>query len=416
MNISKLNYLKIIGLFSASIVPLLVLGPFFPDLILSTLSLWFIYFSIKNKVYYIFNNIYFYLFLAFCSICLISSLLAENVLLSFESSLFYFRIGIFALLISYLIEKEKIILDYFYYSFIITYSAIVVDGLFQYLTGSNLLGYELRGERVSSFFNEELIMGSYLVRLLPLFLALYLVRNKKNIFENILFYFLFTLSYLLIFLSGERTSFFFLNLFVFFNILLLNKDKFIRITIFVISIILVTSLILSDSKYYNRYIISPINQFGFDNANKEIKIFSPQHDAIYKTAWKMFLDKPILGHGPKMYRIKCKEKKYSIGVSPCDSHPHNFYIQLLAETGLVGFLFLFSLFCYLIFLIFKHLYKKIITKELFFSDYQICLISGLLISLWPLSPNGSFFNNYLMILYSLQIGFFSANKKFNLKI
>ena len=32
------------------------------------------------------------------------------------------------------------------------------------------------------------------------------------------------------------------------------------------------------------------------------------------------------------------------------------------------------------------------------------------------SPNGSFFNNYLMILYSLQIGFFSANKKFNLKI
>ena len=409
--ISKLNYINILGLLCASIIPFLVLGPFFPDLILSTLSLWFIYFSIKNKIYYNFKNIFFHIFLVFCFICLISSLLSEDILLSFESSLFYFRIGVFALFISYLIQQEKKILDYFYFTFIITYSAIIIDGLFQYLTGSNLLGYELRGERVSSFFNEELIMGSYLVRLLPLFLALYLVRNKKNIFENILFYFLFTLSYLLIFLSGERTSFFFLNLFVFFNILLLNKDKFIRITIFVISIILVTSLILSDSKYYNRYIISPINQFGFDNANKEIKIFSPQHDAIYKTAWKMFLDKPILGHGPKMYRIKCKEKKYSIGVSPCDSHPHNFYIQLLAETGLVGFLFLFSLFCYLIFLIFKHLYKKIISNQLLFSDYQICLLSGLLISSWPLSPNGSFFNNYLMILYSLQIGFFTASKK-----
>ena len=269
---------------------------------------------------------------------------------------------------------------------------------------------------MGSFFDDELIMGSYLVRLLPLFLALYIIRINKNFFENILFYVLFTLSYLLIFLSGERTSFFFLNLFVLFNILFLEKDRLIRLIIFGISIILVTSFILSDNKYYERYIKSPINQFGFDNINKDKYIFSPQHDALYKTAWKMFLDKPILGHGPKMYRIKCKEKKYAVGVSPCDTHPHNFYIQLLAETGLLGFFFLFSLFCYLIFLIFKHLYKKIITKELFFSDYQICLISGLLISLWPLSPNGSFFNNYLMILYSLQIGFFSANKKFNLKI
>ena len=409
--ISKLNYINILGLLCASIIPFLVLGPFFPDLILSTLSLWFIYFSIKNKIYYNFKNIFFHIFLVFCFICLISSLLSEDILLSFESSLFYFRIGVFALFISYLIQQEKKILDYFYFTFIITYSAIIIDGLFQYLTGSNLLGYELRGERVSSFFNEELIMGSYLVRLLPLFLALYLVRNKKNIFENISFYFIFTLTYLLIFLSGERTSFFFLNLFVFFTLLFLNKDKLIRIIIFVISIILVTSLIVSDSKYYDRYIITPINQFGFDNVNKEKKIFSSQHDAIYKTAWKMFLDKPILGHGPKMYRIKCKEKKYSVGFSPCDSHPHNFYIQLLAETGLVGFFFLFSLFSYLIFLIFKHLYNKIISNQFLFSDYQICLLSGLLISLWPLSPNGSFFNNYLMIMYSLQIGFFTVSKK-----
>ena len=61
INISKLNHLKIIGLLSASIVPLLVLGPFFPDLILSTLSLWFIYFSVKKK-FIISSRIYIFIY------------------------------------------------------------------------------------------------------------------------------------------------------------------------------------------------------------------------------------------------------------------------------------------------------------------------------------------------------------------
>ena len=37
------------------------------------------------------------------------------------------------------------------------------------------------GGRISSFFGEELIMGSYLSRLFPLLFALFLVKNKKKI-------------------------------------------------------------------------------------------------------------------------------------------------------------------------------------------------------------------------------------------
>ena len=48
----------------------------------------------------------------------------------------------------------------------------------------------------------------------------------------------------------------------------------------------------------------------------------------------MFFDKPIIGHGPKMFRVECSNPKYSETVeeSSCMTHPHNFYIQLLAET------------------------------------------------------------------------------------
>ena len=177
MELKNYNY-HLLSLLSAAIIPLLVLGPFFPDLIVSLMSLWFIYFSFKNKLYYKFQNIFFYFFLAFCLVCIISSLISENILLSFESSLFYFRIGIFALLISFLIEQDKKILDYFYYSFLITYTALIIDGFVQYFTGFNIVGYELTIDRVSSFFNDELILGSYLVRLFPLFFALFIIKQN----------------------------------------------------------------------------------------------------------------------------------------------------------------------------------------------------------------------------------------------
>ena len=404
--------IKLLGILISSIIPLLILGPFFPDLILSLSSLWFIYFSVRNKIYYKFNNIYFYFFLAFCFICIILSLKSENILLSFESSLFYFRIGIFAILVSYLIDQDKKILDYFYYSFIITYSSLVIDGFFQYFVGFNLIGYDLNVDRVSSFFKDELILGSYLVRLLPLFFALFIIRKNKNLLSNYLIYFLFVCTYILIFLSGERTSFLFLNLFLIFMIVFSNYKKVYRLTILFVAIFLFLFLILVDGNYHKRYISTTIIQLSFSAENYKPKyIFSSDHDAIYRTAWNMFLDKPLSGHGPKMYRIKCKEEKYAAGPFVCHTHPHNFYIQLLAETGLIGFIFLLGTFIYVIYLALKHVYRKIIYNQLSLSNYQICLIGGLFITLWPLSPNGNFFNNYLMILYSLQIGFFPINKK-----
>ena len=108
---------KYLCILIASIVPLMVTGPFLPDLLVSLSSIWFIYYTIKNKLYYVYQNKFFYIFIAFCIVCITSSLLSDDILLSFESSLFYFRIGIFALLISYLIEKDENILNYFYFFF-----------------------------------------------------------------------------------------------------------------------------------------------------------------------------------------------------------------------------------------------------------------------------------------------------------
>jgi len=407
--------LEVLSFICALIVPLLVLGPFFPDLIISTLGLWFIYHTFKNKIFFIYKNKFFLIFISFCCICILSSLLSSNILFSLKSSLFYFRIAIFALLISYLIKKKSNILNYFYLAFIITFSIVIIDSCIQYIFGTNLSGHKIQSNRISSFFADELILGSYLTRLFPLFLALFFIRSKTMIIEKFFFLIIFLLTYLVVFLSGERAIFALLNLSIFFMIIFTKKYKIEKISLLIISILLVFIIGKNNPFYFDRYIESFKNSFNYNKPIGKNYIFTPSHHSLMKTAVNMYLDKPILGHGPRLFRIKCKEPKYASGIKPCDNHPHNFYVQLLAETGTLGFAYLVGAFFYFVYLMILHIFEFFIHKRNLFTDYQICLLAGILITIWPVATNGNFFTNNLMIFYGLQFGFLFNNKKFSLK-
>ena len=93
----KFSNSTLLNLIFASIIPLLIWGPFFPDLIVSISALFFLYYIFKNKFYYFLNNKILIIFFIFCAYCtLLSLFVAEEMMISFESSLFYFRIGLFS--------------------------------------------------------------------------------------------------------------------------------------------------------------------------------------------------------------------------------------------------------------------------------------------------------------------------------
>jgi len=186
---------QIIHLILASIIPFLIWGPFFPDLIVSISALFFLFYSFNNNNFYYFKKKPFIIFLLFCIISLLISLESEDISLSIKSSLPYFRIGVFSCFIWYLIEKDKSILKYFYYSLIICFSVLVIDGYIQFFTGLNILGFPYTGNRISSLFGDELIMGSYLSRLFPLLFALFLVKKKTKYEIYYIEYYLFLLIF-----------------------------------------------------------------------------------------------------------------------------------------------------------------------------------------------------------------------------
>jgi O-antigen ligase len=159
------------------------------------------------------------------------------------------------------------------------------------------------------------------------------------------------------------------------------------------------TIVSSFDQVKQRMILDPYNSMTKS-------IFTPSHDSLIRTAFNMFLDKTLIGHGPKMFRVICKDKKYSVGVTPCLTHPHNFYVQLLAETGIIGFSFLISVLVYIFYCAYRQFKSMILRQKRYLTNYQVCLLAGILITVWPLTTNGNFFHNWLMIVYSLPVGFY----------
>jgi len=390
------------------IVPLfplfLITGPFAPDLILSLSILGFLFICIKHKSFDYFKIKAFYLFLLFCLVCIVSSLFADDVLLSLESSLFYFRFGIFACLIWYLISKNISFLKYFFYCLLAVFCFLIFDGYFQFLLGFNVFGQEvIGGFHVTSIFDRPKL-GSFLARLFPLLLALMIAVRIRDKYVMVFGGILFILIDVLVYVTGERTSFMYMLISSLFIILLINRFQYVRLVTLCVSLLLIVGITFVSPTVKKRMVDTTLEQVGF--GSDQLIFFSPQHDSHIKTAFNMFLDKPILGHGPKMFRVKCSDPQYAVGISPCSTHPHNFYVQLLAETGILGFLFLFSTFAYVMYCTYRQLKTIFLKQKRYLSDYQVCLLAGILISVWPFSPNGNFFNNWLAIIYSLPIGFY----------
>ena len=307
------------------------------------------------------NEINFFFFLLFWTTLVISSLFSNHINYSLQTSIPYLRFGIFSLLVWFLLDQNKKILNYMLYCFFFCFIILIFDGYFQFFTKSNILGWKLFDTRVSSFFKDELILGSYISRFYPFFFSLLVFNNYlKNIKQ------IYTISIVvliggLVFLSGERASFFYLILVNLLLFIILDRFKKFFLILFFFSLFLISTISIFKTEFRERMFIKTFYQmtifkdfnqkkigseFSIDQKkNKDlISIFSQEHGDHYASALKMFNDNKFLGIGTKLYRKNCSDSKYIVSFESCSNHPHNTYIQLLSETGILGFLFVFCTF------------------------------------------------------------------------
>jgi len=413
------NYENIFVIFPGiliSLLPaLLISGPFLSDLAISIIAILFLINTFKNKLYSYYKNIFFYIFISFYIYLVLNSLINNFNLDSLKISFFYFRFGIFSIAVWYILNKKEFFLKYLFYCFVVCFVFLILDSYYQYFIGENIFGFKIDAgtNRPSSLFGAELILGSYLSRLYGIFfgLAIYLYNFNK---DRNYFYFLgllFVLLESLIFVSGERVAFFYLNLSSIFVILLIKDYKIYRIVIMAIAIVLVSVVSLVNDNAKKRIIDQTITQMNI-KGDDGVKIFSQQHQNHYISAYKMFRDNMVLGVGVKNFRNYCNVEKYKIDEASCTTHPHNTYIQILSETGIIGFLFIMIALIMFIYNISRHFLLSLNNKN-YFTGFEICILSTISITLWPFIPTGNFFNNWLSIIFYFPIGLllFSLNKK-----
>ena len=397
-----------------------------------------LFFLIKNRDIDYFKDQKFILLLFFSVYVAINGLaqIDDNLRIS---SLFHFRYLIFSLSIVFFLRyfenikphaSQKILYIFFFLT-----SLIIFDALYQYLLGENILGFKVFKNRISGFFGKELILGSFLLKILIIITWLIFYSNfdlKKNQKKLIIF---FSFLIICIFVSAERTAIG-LTLIYFFLILLfinpLRRIFFISLANLIIFIMLVSYLDVGKTDLTNRVFIKTFNQFTnqyftqnndrdlielnsqiTDNTIRDnILIFSKDHTGHYKLAFELFKNSPVFGIGPKGFRHYCRDVDYDPEIGICSTHPHNYLVQITTETGLIGL----SLYIFIILFIIIKLFKcnKIDT---FLSDkFSLMIISiGLLVNLFPFVPSGNFFNNWISIInYSFfGIYIYNYNKIFN---
>lgn len=341
----------------------------------------------------------------------------ENIIRQFGfpfKSILFLKYLILYFALRFLIENKKINLKLFFY--VSSFSSLFVsfDIFYQYYFGADIFGFETigQGRKLGGPFGNELIAGGFIQKfslftffLFPIFLS----DNLKK-FSKFLIPVLASIFILGIIFSGNRMP---LLLYVFMISLIIIFLKETRK--FLIPFVLFSTIILFIAIKFNSQI-----KYNFLNLYKESSemvsvVFNKNerttHKSAYISEFKTFYEtwklNKYIGGGIKNFRFYCHHRSNIDRSSGfiCNMHPHNYYFEILTETGILGFLIISIIFLLV-------LYDNFIkNRGLYFSKKKNFIIIPFIflffIEIFPLKSTGSFFttgnSTYLFLIMGILI-------------
>ena len=370
----------------------------------------------------LFNNLYSYYFDS-----------SSNDLGILVKTFFYMRYLVFYFIIRFLVDRDLINFKLFFLFCASSSLFVCFDLIYQFNFEKDILGFAATPRRMSGPFGDELIAGGYLQRfsifsffLFPFF---YKIKNKRSIY--LIVFILSTLTIFGLIVAGNRMPFILFLLMILLIFLFEEKiRKFIiiylvcAISIFLIAYNLNTNIkkhfgifktkivkivnvfsesnVVSEKDFENIY----LDNVKMDMNNYVIKIGDKQffmnstHIKEFYSGYRTWLQNKFTGGGIKSFKYNCPKT-----FKNCGSHPHNYYLEIFADLGLIGFIFLNFIFGAVIYISF--IKKYFLNSNFSENKLMIPFIFLFIVEVFPLKTTGSFFTTgnatFIFLILSITV-------------
>lgn len=260
-------------------------------------------------------------------------------------TLFYLRYLVLYIVLRVLVSNNILKLKWFSYACVFYASFVCFDIFFQFYFGKDIFGIEPHLSRhYSGVFGKELVAGGFLQKfaLFSFFLPFVLRQTKlKKIFIQFLFLLIFGFGLVL---SGNRIPLllFFLSFFIY---IVLSKElrKYFFVCFSLSALLLIFAFNANQNlknhvyNFYNngKYLVTFF--FNKDLDKTDFSVWTKPYVSEFACAGHNIKNNPIFGGGIRSHR------QYNW----CNTHPHNYYLEILSELGVFGLgailFFLFNL-------------------------------------------------------------------------
>ena len=309
-----------------------------------------------------------------------------------EKTLSFLRFLLFYFVIRFLVENKIVNFKYFFVLASICSIFVSLDLIYQLILGKDIFGFTSETYKLAGPFGDEQIAGSYLQRFSVFFFFLIIIYFPNLSFKIKFFLFLFFISlfFYSIILAGNRMPIIIFILFWFFLFFLEKKLRNFSV-IFFVSFLLFFYLIFQFNDQVNIYtshffrLSSEIVKFMPTLLSEEnITQFPNTYAKEFYSGLMSWKENFFIGGGINSFHYNCIKT-----VSACASHPHNYYLEILSELGLVGMFLWGIVFLYVVFI---SIIKKYFLESNFTNNHLITPFAILfLVEMFPFKTTGSFF-------------------------
>ena len=329
-------------------------------------------------------------------------------------SLFFFKYLLLYFILRFLIEKNYLNLKLFFIFSSLSVLFVSIDIFIQFVFGKDVFGFVGQARRLSGPFGDELIAGGFIQRFsLFAFFVTPIFFNKDDKFKKnrFLIPILFIIFFMSLILSGNRMPTI-MFLFSIFLILIFQKQTRKYLLPFVVFFSLIFSVLYKSNEtirihftnFYNQVSKIAVLVLNKDFSSKN----SPQYLKEFSSFYDTWLMNKYIGGGIKNFRYFCHVRP---NIDPdqkfiCNMHPHNYYLEILTETGVIGFVIISIIFINVIFLSFikKYFFESALKNNNIIIPFIFLLIA----EIFPLKSTGSFFTTgnatYIFLIIGIIVG------------